>query len=263
MKKGVLLTTAILVLALSLANVSGKSCLGHTVEIDSLVLGKGEIGEYAVSFFNLCEDPINLELSTEYPSDLRVEIHPPQIILKSEITNIPSKCEDCSWFILSNGGYPGRYAKTHPIRIYVKIPSEVSRNLYNLKITATATTASSGGQGLRQQLAQVREIYLKAYVGGTVEKPPQQFNNTQIPLTPSDFEGSSQGTALSAEEPEWQTGGMEKQGQTTQAGGSQLPSGQISLADKEETEKQGHSDWFNYAIVFLILLVIIITLKKR
>lgn len=265
MNKGILLGATLLILLISPANVSAKSCLGHTVDVDSKVLAKGEIGEYSVTFFNLCEDPINLQLSAENPSDLRVEIHPPQVVLESEITNTPSKCEDCRWFVLSEGGYPGKYARVHPVKIYVKIPKEVSRNLYNIKITATATTAGlSSSQGLRQQLAQIREINLKAYVGGTVEKPPQTSNKTITPPTFSDSGGDSQGTDLRAEEPEWQTGGVEKQSQSGQAGGSQLPSGQISLADGGNVaEKQESQGWFEYAMIFLIILVIIVTLKKR
>lgn len=144
--------------------VSADITLGSIADVNYLTLNPGEIGEFKASFFSLGDDAINIKLTAEYPDDLRVEMHPEEFTIDSEITGSPNSGGE--WFVLRDGK---TYARTYPVRIYVRIPSQISRNLYRIKIIATAkNTEELSKKGIRQSLAQVREITLTAYVPGEV-----------------------------------------------------------------------------------------------
>jgi hypothetical protein len=151
--------------------VSAGITLGSIVDINSLTIEKGEIGRFKASFFNLGDKPIKVEFHVEYSKELRVEIDPEELILYSgDITSAPdcSDTEECEWFILRDGR---TYARVYPIYIYVKIPSEVSKNFYKIKLTAIASDLEKSDEGgIRQNLAQVREIILTAYVPGRTKE---------------------------------------------------------------------------------------------
>jgi len=140
--------------------------LGSSSDVNYLTLKPGAYGVFETSFFNMGEEPIKVEFEVEYPSDLRIEVVPGELALENELTDNPDSSG--SWLILDGGK---RYVKTHPVRVYVKIPPTISRNIYRIKLIATATgKESSGGGGFRQSLAQVREIPLTAYVPGRVNR---------------------------------------------------------------------------------------------
>ena len=150
--------------------VNGEITLGSMADVNSLTIQKGEIGRFKISFFNLGNDPLKVEFSTEYPNELRVELDPKKLTLyPGTATSSPSECsgsEECEWFILNDGK---SYVRVHPVYIYVKIPSEISRNFYRIKINAIASNIndnSKNKEGIKQSLAQVREFTLSAYVPG-------------------------------------------------------------------------------------------------
>ena len=260
---GVFVVVFVLVLVMPFASAQ-KNCLGHSLNVDSLSIDKGKQGVYSVSFFNLCEDPLHLDLRTENSPDLRIEIHPGDLLLTSEITNTPHSCEDCSWFVLSRGGYSGRYAKMYNVKVYVKIPSQITQNLYGIKLIATATPTSDTPEGqIRQTLAQIREINLRAYVSGSLSpgalRPGTPINYTRI--DPSDLIGSEQ------EDSELQSGTsdfeVEKPKASQQPGSTGVgdtPSGYLTLS---EDGGDGKQDLPIFEIIIIFLIVIIIFLFTR
>ena len=139
--------------------------LGSTSGENHLKLMKGDIGRFKVMFFNLGDDPLLLELTAEHHKNLKVEINPNKLTLNSEVTSDPN-CVDCEWFILKDGR---TYARVHPAYIYVKIPPGITKNRYNLKITAIASDMTEKGtEGVTQSLVQVREFTFSIYVPGAV-----------------------------------------------------------------------------------------------
>jgi len=149
-----------------LSVLAGATSLGSSSDVNYLTLEPGAYGVFEASFFNMGEEPIKVEFEVEYPSDLRIEVVPGELALENEVTDNPDSSG--SWLILDGGK---RYVKTHPVRVYVKIPPTISRNIYRIKLIATATgKESSGGGGFRQSLVQVREIPLTAYVPGRVNR---------------------------------------------------------------------------------------------
>jgi len=138
--------------------------LGSSSDVNYLKIDPGAYGVFEASFFNMGEKPIKVEFEVECPSDLRIEVVPEKLTLNKELTENPDSSG--SWLILDGGK---RYVKTYPIKLYVKIPSGISRNIYRIKLIATATGQdSSGSEGFRQSLAQVREIAFTAYVPGKI-----------------------------------------------------------------------------------------------
>lgn len=141
--------------AISLGSASGVSYLN---------LEPGAYGVFSASFFSMGDEPIDVKFEVEYPSDLRIDIAPDKLTLGGGVTENPDSSG--SWLILDGGR---RYVKTYPVRVYVKIPSAISRNVYKIKLTAKATgQGSSDGSGFRQSLVQVREVILTAHVPGSV-----------------------------------------------------------------------------------------------
>ncbi|MEA3255724.1 MAG: hypothetical protein U9Q22_07825 [Candidatus Altiarchaeota archaeon] len=145
--------------------VSAGITLGSTSGENHLKLMKGDIGRFKTMFFNLGDNPLSLELTAEHPKDLKVEISPNKLTLNSEVTSDPN-CVDCEWFILKDGR---SYARVHPVYIYVKIPLGVTKNHYNLKITAIASDINEKEtEGVTQSLVQVREFTFSIYVPGAI-----------------------------------------------------------------------------------------------
>jgi hypothetical protein len=140
--------------------------LGSSSDVNYLELEPGAYGVFKASFFNMGEKPIKIEFEVECPSDLRIEVVPYELSLNRELTENPDSSG--AWLILDGGK---RYVKTQPIEVYVKIPSTISRNLYKIKLIATATGQENlGSEGFRQSLVQVREIVFTAHVPGRVSR---------------------------------------------------------------------------------------------
>lgn len=150
-----------------LANlISAEITLGSITDVKFLTLQKGGMGKFKASFFNLGNETLKLEFDLEYPRELRVEIQPKELTIEPGIMD-PSDCNSCEFFILKDGK---TYTRTHPVYVYVKIPSDISRNLYRIRLIATARSKQgSGDSGIRQSLAQVREVTFEAYVPGSVK----------------------------------------------------------------------------------------------
>lgn len=145
--------------------VSASITLGSTSGENHLKLVKGDIGRFKVMFFNLGDDSLSLELTAEHHKDLKVEIHSENLILNSEVTRNPD-CVDCEWFILKDGR---TYARVYPVYIYVKIPLGITKNRYNLKLTAIASDINEKEtEGVTQSLVQVREFTFSIYVPGVI-----------------------------------------------------------------------------------------------
>lgn len=145
--------------------VSSEIKFGSIANINYLTINKDGIGEFKVSFLNMGEEDLRVRLRAEYPQDVRVEISPNELTIREEVMDMPN-CSSCEWFVLRDGM---TYARAYPVYVYIKIPSEISRNLYRIKLIATAETVEkSRTTGIKQGLAQVREITLTAYVPGSV-----------------------------------------------------------------------------------------------
>ncbi|MBN2251838.1 MAG: hypothetical protein JW724_07180 [Candidatus Altiarchaeota archaeon] len=160
---------AIVILCMAaLANVACAAItLGSITDVKFLNLQKGDIGEFKASFFSLGDEPLDLEFEIEYPKELRQEIYPQKLTIYPGITDT-SNCDDCEYFILRDGR---TYVKTYPVYVYIKIPSEISRNLYEIRLIATARTKEgSSASGIKQSMAQVREVVFNAYVPGSLKE---------------------------------------------------------------------------------------------
>ena len=139
--------------------------LGSISDVRTLTLQKGDIGEFKASFFSLGQNDLELEFSLEYPPELRTEIYPEKMIVHPAGTDT-SACEGCQYFILKDGT---TYVRTYPVFLYVKIPPQITRNIYALKMTVTAKTKDEpGNSAFKQSLVQVREVEFTAYVPGEV-----------------------------------------------------------------------------------------------
>ena len=151
--------------------------LGSMVNVGHLTLNKGESGTYKISFFTLGDEELLLTLTSEHPEEVRVDIHPSKLILRAEKTKTPYACSDCGWFVLNDGE---TYVKTIPVYVRLTIPQQISRNFYKIKIIAVATPKSpeNTGKGIKQTLAQAREITLTAYVPGRTSPSIETVNLT-------------------------------------------------------------------------------------
>ena len=214
---------------------------GSIPSTTSLELYKGEQGIFKVYFFNLGERKIYVNLEAEYPKELKVEIWPKRLELKSEITSFPHECEDCGWLALSDG----RYVRITPVYVSVRIPKKISTNLYKIKLIAVATSPKEGGEGIRQSLAQVREITLKAYVHGQVSEILEEYNFTNYTFEERNFSLPITGKATIPEVEE------KEEGEKT---GISLPTGFLTL-----TEEQKRA--FDVGIVITALLGIILIVR--
>ena len=144
----------------------GQMTLGSIADIRSLSLEKGDIGDFKASFFSLGDKPLYLDYTLEYPNDLRVEIYPKKLTVRPGATDT-SDCSGCEFFILADGK---TYVRTYPVHVYVKIPPEISRNIYEIKLTVKARDSDNGeGNGIQQSMVQVREITFTAYVPGDIK----------------------------------------------------------------------------------------------
>ena len=174
-KTGKIYTIVIVLVLTGIAGADSIS-LGSVSDIDSITLNPGEQGVFRLYFFNMGNEPIDVNIKADYPSDLRVEIHPQTMTIEREITRNPSS--DGEWFILADGM---TFVRLHRVDVYVKIPSGISTNLYKVKLSAVATRSGiSSMNGITQSLAQVRETTLKIYVPGTVRRTREDSNNNRI-----------------------------------------------------------------------------------
>ena len=151
--------------------------LGTIPDLTTLHLKKGDEGIFKISFFTLGDDPVNVKIKAEYPEDLSVTIIPDSFTLHKEVTTSPYECAKCGWFVLKDGK---TFAKTTPVYIHVRIPSKISRNLYEVKLIATATSSgSTPTAGMSQSLVQSREFTLKAFVSGSIETPSLNYTKPE------------------------------------------------------------------------------------
>lgn len=154
----------ILLILLLAPPVDAKISLGSSYDNIYLDLKPGAYGVFRASFFNMGDEPLSVRFELEYPSDLRIEAVPAELLMESGVTENPSSAGE--WLILDGGK---RYVKTYPVDVYVKIPSTISRNTYRIKLVAIAEGLdTSEGEGFSQNLVQVREIFLTANVPGQV-----------------------------------------------------------------------------------------------
>jgi len=154
-------------LCLCMALLTGSAVadinLGSFTDVRTLTLQKGDIGEFKASFFSLGQNDLELEFSLKYPKELRTEIYPEKMVLHPAATD-SSPCDGCQYFILKDGK---TYVRTYQVYVYVKIPPQITRNLYTIKMTATAKTKDEpGNSAFKQSLVQVREVDFSAYVPG-------------------------------------------------------------------------------------------------
>lgn len=174
-KTGKIYTIVIVLILTGIAGADSIS-LGSISDIDSITLNPGEQGVFRLYFFNMGNEPIDINIKADYPSDLRVEIHPEVMTIEKEITRSPSS--NGEWFILADGM---TFVRLHRVDVYVKIPSGISTNLYKVKLSAIATRSGiSSMNGITQSLAQVRETTLRIYVPGTVRRTREGNNNNRI-----------------------------------------------------------------------------------
>ena len=178
MKK--VLIVSLIVLGIGIHTALAGLSLGSMVNKNDLTLTKGSSGVFKVSFFNLGNERLYVDLDAEYPRELRVDIYPSSLVLDSEITTTPYRCDDCGWFVLKDGK---TWVKTKPVYITVKVPGKITRNDYRIKLIATARTAGGGNKGgMRQTLSHVREINLNLYVPGKTVEVEEILNMTEEEL---------------------------------------------------------------------------------
>ncbi|MBN2014261.1 MAG: hypothetical protein JW778_03685 [Candidatus Altiarchaeota archaeon] len=252
---GILLCILFLVL-----HVEAKISLGSTSDVNGLDLKPGEYAVFSASFFNMGDESLDVDLEVEYPSDLRIEVVPSELRMESSITGNPSSPGE--WLILDGGK---RYVKTHPVEVYLKIPSTISRNTYNIKLIATAKgSESAGGEGFKQSLVQVREVVFTAKVPGQVsgeyadviridassgdavmEEAQKSLTYSQGSSSLSPAAGGSSGSGSTAtgssgsaaygDTTTGSSGGSEKTGLVTKDSGGNthinLPTGEVTLSE--------------------------------
>lgn len=158
--------TGLYLMAFLACSSHAEMTLGSIADVHYLTLEKGDIGDYKASFFNMGDRKLYLEFSLEYPNDLKVEISPKKLTLYPGVEDTEN-CNGCEFFILSDGK---TYVRTYPVHVYVKIPPEISRNIYEVKLVAKAKSSGDDDvEGIRQSMVQVREIIFTAYVPGTLK----------------------------------------------------------------------------------------------
>lgn len=148
----------------SVSYVGAAVSLGSSLDNTYLDLEPGAYGVFEASFFNMGDESLDLEFVVEYPSDLRIEVVSTRLEMGPGITPNPESSGE--WLILDGGE---RYVRTHPVVVYVKIPSTLSRNTYQIKLIATTADSDESGGGFRQSLVQVREITFTANVPGRTQ----------------------------------------------------------------------------------------------
>jgi uncharacterized membrane protein YgcG len=163
--KGLVLAGILSMLLLS-ASSAAEVAFGSGSDVTSASLYPGAYGMFTASFFNMGDEPLDVNFEVEYPSDLRIEVDPPQLTMGEGVSDRPDSSG--SWLILDGGQ---RYVKSHPVSVYVKVPSQISANRYTVKLIATAKSQQySDGSGFAQDLIQVREITFVINVPGKVNK---------------------------------------------------------------------------------------------
>jgi len=178
MKKimGTVIVIYIIVITLMESVIADSISLGSISDINSMTLKPGEQGVFRAYFFNMGNNPISVDIDAEYPSDLRVEIHPKELRIEKETTENPSAND--TYLILADGK---TYAKLHRVNVYIKIPSRISTNLYKVKLIARAVSSEmEEREGITQSLIQVREIPLTIYVPGVVSGRTRERNEEII-----------------------------------------------------------------------------------
>lgn len=167
----------ILLIALSILVNAKSVSLGSTTDVKELTINKGQQKVFQASFFNMGSEPIQLDLKVEHPSDIRVEVYPESITILGGTTTSPEATSDNGWFILSDGK---TYVRTYPVYVYVRAPAATSRNSYNIKLVATASSGVEHSQvGIKQTVLQVREVMFTAYVPGPTEVNPNTITITE------------------------------------------------------------------------------------
>ncbi len=125
----------------------------------------GDSGSFTVSFFNMGENPIYMSTKLEYDREIGVEVAPKELVLSNEVTRNDTSPHK-SWLIIDDGR---TYVRLYPIKVYVYVPDEVSRDTYNIKLTATARgTGGNIDEGYGQEMAQIREYTFKVKTMKTV-----------------------------------------------------------------------------------------------
>lgn len=165
-KRGWGFILAVILLFATLACAKSITFGSISGETDQTIL-RGEQDRFKVSFFNLGDHIIFVELKAVHSSDVRVEIDPPALTLKGHQTLTPDGSGGKEWFVLKDGQ---TYVETSPVHVYVKVGDTVTQNLYDIKLIATATTSNDAAPdtGIKQTLSQSREILFHVYVPGEV-----------------------------------------------------------------------------------------------
>jgi len=139
--------------------------LGSTSSDQQKTIYPGESGSFTAEFFNMGENPIYLSTQLEYDREISVEVAPSETVLTNEVTKNDTS-QHASWLILNDGR---TYVRLYPVKVYVYVPDEVSKNTYKIKLTATARGESGSIEGeYGQKMAQVREYTFTVYTKKTV-----------------------------------------------------------------------------------------------
>jgi len=220
--------------------------LGSIVNVNDLVIHKGNEGTYQISFFTIGSQKIYVTIESEYSDELEIDISPKKFVLAPEITQNPSECLDCDWFVLGDGK---TYVRTQPVRIRVRVPNAIQKNTYKIKLTAIASTKESkDNKGITQNLVQAREFILTTRVPGSIsqspevgKKPVETLEIEKTEYTPTTVESTKSESK-----------------KTEEIFKEKIPTGFIVLPKKTDTTK---IIWL-LVISIVILLTIIIVIKK-
>ncbi len=154
-----------------------------------LELSPGQSQTVELSFFNLGDKTIYLDLESDDNPDIEALVIPEVLTLpRAAKTSTPDSAHGKKWLVL-DGGKTYIETKSASVHVYVPKKKYYTRNTQEIRVRAVTRAESSSGTGMKQFVAQSREYIFKVNLLGVVPNPETEddktYNrtNSSIPLS--------------------------------------------------------------------------------
>jgi len=168
-----LVAPVVLIVLSLLSNSANAFSFGSFGYNKVFVMGSNEDRRVTISFFTLENDEIVVRMYAHYDKDdIKVEVHPEEF-------TISKKAELDRWVALGN-----EYVPVKDVTVEIKTRSKMSKNEYQVVVTAVATKVNKGNfQGVTAKVSQAREFVYKIIPRERRLTPFQILRNTTANFT--------------------------------------------------------------------------------
>ncbi|MDY6774371.1 MAG: hypothetical protein SVS85_04175, partial [Candidatus Nanohaloarchaea archaeon] len=146
--------------------------IGHNRQVKML---PGETRTFTPSFFNGAGKPLYVHVDVEGSGSLGVSATPHDFVLQDRKT-VGTPTGETEWVYLREG-----YAKSVPVKIRVRVPSNVSKiseKNHEITVEAVARTSSSADEGVHQKVAQARSYTYEVTIPGDIGVSEKKYAQT-------------------------------------------------------------------------------------